>query len=251
MSDSSGRVALVTGASRGIGAATARLLGESGFAVVVNFLKMEDKAQEVVAEIKAAGGRAMAIQADVRNPASVEAMVQATITAYGSIDVLVNNAMGELPAKPFAELVWDDFQTLIDVQIRGAVNCCQYVLPLMENQGRGSIVNIISTYALGTPPARMSAYVTAKSALLGLTKSLAVEYTNKGVRVNMVSPGPTETDLLGSIPSRLKEMMAAQNPMKRLAQPEDCARGVLFLATDQSEYMSGANLVVSGGQVVL
>ncbi|MDA0733975.1 MAG: SDR family oxidoreductase [Chloroflexi bacterium] len=251
MNENSGRVALVTGASRGIGAATARLLGESGFAVGVNFLSMEDKAQEVVASIKATGGRAMALQSDVRDQASVETMIQATVAAYGSIDVLVNNAMGELPSKPFAELVWEDFQTLIDVQIRGAVNCCQSALPLMETQGRGSIVNIISTYALGAPPARMSAYVTAKSALLGLTKALAVEYTAKGIRVNMVSPGPTETDLLGNIPARLKDMMAAQNPMKRLAQPEDCARAVLFLATDQSEYMSGANLVVSGGQVVL
>ena len=251
MRDNSGRVALVTGASRGIGAATARLLGESGFAVGVNFLKMEDRALEVVAEIKAAGGRAMALQADVRDPASVEDMIQATLAAYGAIDVLVNNAMGGLPSKPFAELVWDDFQLLLDVLIRGAVNCCQSVLPLMENQGRGSIVNIISTSAFGTPPARMSAYVTAKSALVGLTKALAVEYTTKGIRINMVSPGATETDLLDSIPIRVKEIMAAQNPMRRLARPEDCAQSVLFLVSDQSEYVSGANIVVSGGQIVL
>lgn len=251
MSDLSGRVALITGASRGIGAAIARLLGESGFAVGVNFLKREDRAQEIVAEIETAGGRAMALQADVGDPASVETMVRATTEAYGSIDVLVNNAMGELPSKPFAELVWDDFQLLIDVQIRGTFNCCQSVLPLMENQGRGSIVNIISTYALGAPPARMAAYVTAKSALLGLTRALATEYTGRGIRVNMVSPGPTETDLLESIPDRVKQVMAAQNPMKRLAQPEDCARAVQFLVTDPSEYISGANLVVSGGQVVL
>lgn len=251
MIDSAGRVAIVTGASRGIGAATARLLGKSGFAVGVNYLSMADSAQEVVARIEATGGRALAIQADVRDQASVEKMVKATQEAYESVDVLVNNAMGELPSKPFNELMWEDFQLLLDVQVHGAVNCCQAVLPLMESQGRGSIVNIISTYALGTPPARMSAYVTAKSALLGLTKVLAVEYTARGIRVNMVSPGPTETDLLGSLPDRVKQVMAAQNPMKRLGRPEDCARTVLFLASDKSEYMSGANLVVSGGQVIL
>ena len=251
MSDLNGRVALVTGASRGIGAETARVLGKHGFAVVVNYFRMRDKAEEVVANIEATGGRAMSAWADVRDLASVEAMVRATTEAYGPIDVLVNNAIGELATKPFEDLIWDDFQVLIDVQVRGAVNCCQVVLPLMQEKGRGSIINIISTYALGNPPAKMLPYVTAKSALLGLSKGLAAEFTTKGIRVNMVSPSPTETDLLGALPDRVKQMMATQNPMRRLARPEDCARTVLFLATDESQYVSGANLVVSGGQVIV
>ncbi len=247
----SGQVALVTGASRGIGAAVGRLLAAQGFSVVVNFIRAQDKAEQVVASIEADGGRAMAVRADVRDLPSVEAMVQTAVDAYGSIDVLVNNASGELPNKAFRELAWDDFQQLIDIQVRGAVNCCHAVLPVMEKNGRGSIVNIISTYALGSPPVRMLAYVTAKSALIGFSKGLAAEYTAKGIRVNMVSPGPTETDLLGNVPERVKQLMAAQHPMKRLAQPQDCARSVLFLASESSAYISGANLVVSGGQVML
>ncbi|MFQ5801458.1 MAG: SDR family NAD(P)-dependent oxidoreductase [Candidatus Methylomirabilales bacterium] len=245
------RVALVTGGSRGIGAATARLLGAHGFAVVVNYLGMRDKAEEVVANIEAVSGRAITVRADVRNLASVETMVRAATEAYGSIDVLVNNAIGEFPSMPFGELVWDDFQLLIDVQVQGTVNCCKCVLPLMEKRRRGSIINVISTYALGSPPPKMLPYVTAKSALLGFSKGLAAEYTAKGIRVNMVSPGPTETDLLGGLPARVKQVMAAQNPMGRLAQPQDCAQTVLFLASDASEYVSGANIVVSGGQVVV
>jgi 3-oxoacyl-[acyl-carrier protein] reductase len=217
----------------------------------VNYLKSRDKAEAVVAGIKSAGGQAMAVQADVRDLPSVEAMVRTTTEAYGSIDVLVNNAIGELPSKPFGELTWDDFQLLFDVQVRGAFNCCHAVLPWMEKKGRGCIINIISTYALGGPPARMLPYVTAKSALLGFSKGLAAEYTAKGIRINMVSPGPTETDLLGNLPPRVKEFMAAQNPMRRLGRPEDCARTVLFLATDESEYISAANVVVSGGQLVV
>lgn len=251
MIDLHGRVALVTGASRGIGAATARALGKNGFAVVVNYFRTRDKAEEVVADIKSAGGRAVTAQGDVRDPESVEAMVRATTETFGSVDVLVNNAIGEVVAKSFHDLGWDDFQLLIDIQVRGAVNCCRSVLPLMEKRGRGSIVNIISTYALGGPPTKLLPYVTAKAALLGFSKGLAAEYTPRGVRVNMVSPGPTETDLLRGVPSRLKEAMAAQNPTRRLGRPEDCAQAVVFLVSDTSEYVSGENLIVSGGHMVI
>ena len=246
-----GSVALVTGASRGIGAASARLLAENGFAVIVNYLKMRENAEKLVADIASAGGKSIALRADVRDRSAVETMVQATVESFGAVDVLVNNAIGELPAKPFSDLSWEDFQLLMDVQVRGAVNCCQTVLPLMEKKGRGSIINIISTFALGVPPSKMSPYVTTKAALLGLTRALATELTVKGIRVNSISPGPTDTDLLSGLPPRVKEMMALQNPMRRLGRPEDCARLVLFLATEASEYMSGANLVLSGGQVIV
>ena len=251
MSRPPGRVALVTGASRGIGAAIARLFGESGFSVVVNYHRMKDKAEEVVAHIQASGSRATAVCADVRDPVRVEAMIQSAVNEYGSIDVLVNNAGGDLLYKPFGDFAWDDFQRLIDVQVRGAVQCCRVVLPFMEQKGRGSIINIISTVALGNAPAKMSPYVTVKAAMIGFSKALASEYAPKGIRVNMISPGFTETDLVAGLPGRMKEILAAQNPMKRLGRPQDCAQAALFLATDGSEFISGANLVVSGGQVVV
>lgn len=245
------QVALITGGSRGIGAATAKMLAANGFSVIVNYHQNQKAGEAVVADIENKGGRALSIQADVRDLTSVQMMVEKAYQSCGSIDLLVNGAIGDLPTKSFTEVSWDDIQALIDVQLKGAYNCCHEVLTLMEKEGGGSIVNIISTYALAIPPKKMLPYVTVKTALIGFSKSLAAEYAPKGIRVNMISPSPTDTDLLGDISPRVKQVMAAQNPMKRLAQPDDCARTILFLASEASDFISGANIVVSGGQVML
>ena len=245
------QVALVTGGSRGIGAATAKMLAANGFSVIVNYLQNQKAGEAVVADIEKKGGRALTIQADVRDLTSVQMLVEKAYQSYGSIDLLVNGAIGDLPSKSFAEVSWDEIQTLINVQLKGTYNCCHEVLPHMEKEGGGSIINIISTYALAIPPKKMLPYVTVKTALMGFSKSLAVEYAPKGIRINMISPSPTDTDLLRDIPPRVKQVMAAQNPMKRLAQPDDCARTILFLASEASDFISGANIIVSGGQVML
>jgi len=249
-SSSTGRVVIVTGASRGIGAATARLFGSRGYAVVVNYLADAAKAETVVADIEAGGGRAMAIQGDVRDAAAVERIVTSAVDQYGGVHALVNNAMGVMAAKPVAESSWDDFQSQIDGAIKATLLCCQCVIPLMEQQGGGAIINVGSTYALGVPPAKMAAYVTAKAGLIGLTRALAVECAARKIRVNMVSPSPVDTDLWAGVPPRMKDMMAAQHPMKRLGRPEDVAEAVYFLASEASAYVAGTNLIVSGGQVV-
>jgi len=242
------RVALVTGASRGIGAAIARTLADAGCRVAINFLKNEAAAADLQRTIEASGGQALAIQADVTDADAVRRMVDRASGHFGkAVDVLVNNASGAIQARPFAETTWQEVQTHFDTQVRGAFNCAQAVLPAMLAAQSGRIINIGSTYAWNTPPANLTGYVTAKAALKAFTRSLAVEFGPKGIRVNLVSPGMTETDLIADVPERLRKVQAMQTPLRRLATPEDVARTVAFLCSDAAEFITGADIPVCGG----
>ena len=242
------RVALVTGASRGIGAAIARALGEAGAAVAVNYLRGEEGAAEVTRQITAAGGHAIPLQADIADPAAVPAAVERVRREFGRpVDVLINNACPPAAPRPFLDLKWEEVQALLDVQVRGAFLCCHAVLPGMLKSKSGRIVNIGSVFATGVPPANWSAYVLAKTALRALTRSLAAEYGPHGVRVNMVSPGMTETDSIAALPERLRKVQAMQTPLRRLGAVEDVARAVVFLCGEGGEYVTGADIPVCGG----
>jgi NAD(P)-dependent dehydrogenase (short-subunit alcohol dehydrogenase family) len=190
-------------------------------------------------------------QADVRDASSVEAMLHDVTENLGMPTILVNAAIGELGQRAFTELSWPDFQTQLEYQVKAVVNLCQAMYPLMKQAGGGAVVNMLSQVTAGTPPVRMADYVTAKHALEGLSKALAAEWASDGIRVNMVSPGLTRTELTEFQPERVFKMEAARTPLRRLASVEDIARAVEYLASEEASFLTGVNLFVTGGQVML
>jgi NAD(P)-dependent dehydrogenase (short-subunit alcohol dehydrogenase family) len=190
-------------------------------------------------------------QADVRDASSVEAMLHDVTENLGMPTILVNAAIGELGQRAFTELSWPDFQTQMEYQVKAVVNLCQAMYPLMKQAGGGAVVNMLSQVTAGTPPVRMADYVTAKHALEGLSKALAAEWASDGIRVNMVSPGLTRTELTEFQPERVFKMEAARTPLRRLASVEDIARAVEYLASEEASFLTGVNLFVTGGQVML
>jgi 3-oxoacyl-[acyl-carrier protein] reductase len=245
------RVALVSGGSRGIGAEIARTLASRGMAVAVNYLRSAERAAVVVDAIRAAGGVAQTVQGDVRDPAAVAAMLDRVMAELGTPTVLINAAIGELGPRPATELQWADFQAHFDYQVKAVFQLCQGMYPLMKEAGGGAVVNLLSQVTTGTPPVHMADYVAAKHALEGLSKALAAEWAGDGIRVNMVSPGLTRTELTQFQHERVFKMEAARTPLRRIATAEDIARAVAYLATDESAFLTGTNLFVTGGQVML
>lgn len=245
-----GRVALVTGASRGLGAAIAAELGAAGATVVVNYFTSGPAASQVVQRIEEAGGRALPLCCDVRDADAIAAAVQRISAEVGPITVLVHNAGASLQPAKLADVPWQDFQTHFDVGVRGAVNCVRACLPSMSAAGRGAIVLVASAAAHGVPPPQWSSYVTAKAAVLGLMRSLAVELGPLGIRVNAVSPGMIPTDLTAFVPDRMKQVIAQQNPLRRLASPAEVSAVVCFLASDSAAYLNGVAVPIAGGTVM-
>jgi 3-oxoacyl-[acyl-carrier protein] reductase len=245
------RVAIVTGASGGIGAEIARTLARKGYPVAVNYYRHPDRAAAVVASIEQAGGTGRTLQADVRDAASVEAMLRSVAEWSGPPTILVNAAIGELQPRPFNELSWADFLAHMEYQVKAVFNLCHGMYPLMKAAGGGTVVNVLSQVTAGPPPIHMADYVTAKHALEGLSKALAAEWAGDGVRVNMVSPGLTRTELTEFQHERIFKMEVARTPLRRLATVEDIARAVAYLVSEESAFLTGINLFVTGGQVML
>jgi 3-oxoacyl-[acyl-carrier protein] reductase len=245
------RVALVSGGSRGIGAAIAGKLASRNIAVAVNYFRSPDRAAAVVRDIQASGGEAYAVQADVRDPTAVARMVNEVGLRLGPPTILVNAAVGELAQRPFQELTWADFEAQMDYQLKAVINLCQALYPAMRELATGTIVNLASQVVAGTPPGLIADYVAAKHALVGLSKALAAEWASDGIRVNIVSPGLTRTELTQFHQERVFKMEAARTPLHRLATVEDIAQAVAYLATDDSSFLTGTNLFVTGGQVML
>jgi 3-oxoacyl-[acyl-carrier protein] reductase len=244
------RVALVTGASRGIGAAIARTLAAQGVAVALNYYRSADHAERQAREIRQVGGRAVTIQADVREAEDVSRLVQTVAGELGGLTHVVNAAIGGLEQQPFTDLDWSAFQRHLDYQLKAVVQVCQASYPFLKAAGRSSIVNILSQVTAGVPPARMAGYVAAKYALFGLSKALAVEWATDGIRVNTVSPGLARTELTEHYHERVFKMEATRVPLGRLAAPDDVAHTVAFLLGDESAFLTGINVPVSGGQVM-
>jgi 3-oxoacyl-[acyl-carrier protein] reductase len=244
-------VALVTGASRGIGAAIARRLAADGRPVGVNYKTNRNAAERVAADIVAAGGRAAIVQGDVSDPKAVAAMVRECGDRLEQpIGILVNNASGPLPQAGFLECNWDDFDAQFRVQLGGAVSCAREVIPGMAARGAGRIVNMGSTAAWGVPPTNAAPYVAAKAALAALTRALAVEFGPKGISVNMVSPSMVETDLVAHVPERLRKVAAMQAPLRRLATPAQVAEVVAALCGPAGAAITGADIPVAAGSAM-
>ena len=244
-------VALVTGASRGIGAEIAATLASRGAAVAVNYFQNGARANDLVDSIRKVGGEATAIQGDVRRPEDVERMLATVHGRFGRLDWLVNAAIGGLSNRPFVETQWSDFHEQLDYQLKAVVQMCQAAYRGMKASGGGAIVNILSQVTADQPPSGMADYVSAKYALLGLSKALAVEWAVDQIRVNMVSPGMTETELTQHYHDRIFKMEANRTPLKRIAQPVDIANSVAFLLSKEAAFLTGVNLFVTGGQVMV
>jgi 3-oxoacyl-[acyl-carrier protein] reductase len=250
-----GKVVLVTGASRGIGAAIARAFAAEQATVAVNYLRNGEAADEVVQACRLAGGDAFAVQADVTQPAQAEQLVQRVIDEAGRVDVLVNNAFRSHAFDPeqrrsFGELSWADYEAQFNGSVGAAFHLCRAVLPHLRQRAEGSIVNIVSNL-VENPVVPYHAYTTAKSALVGFSRNLASELGPLGVRVNCVAPGLVyPTDNSGATRAQFREQLMAATPMRRLARPEDVAGPVLFLASPWSGFVTGQVLFVDGGMVM-
>jgi 3-oxoacyl-[acyl-carrier protein] reductase len=245
-----GRIAVVTGASRGIGAATAKRLAAHGAAVAVNFANDREAAEAVVREIASAGGRAIAVQADVRDAAKVDAMAATVASALGPVDTLVLNASINFPIVPFLDFRWEDFEAKLTGELKAAFFCCKAFVPGMVERKRGAVVAISSGLSRH-PGLGFCAHSTAKSGLDGFAKSLALELGPSGVRVNVVAPGLTETDATSFLKPEYKDGTAKATPLRRIGVPEDVAGAVLFMASDEARFVTGAYLPVSGGVQML
>ena len=244
------KVVLITGASRGIGAATAAYLAGQKYCVAINYQTDKNGAEEVCRQILRHKGRAMIVKADVRDRLAVNNMVDEVIEEFGTITALVNNATSTIVSQDFAVLEWQDVQLHIDTQVMGAFNCVQAVMGEFIKNRYGAVVNvgsIVSDY----PTNKWLGYTVAKNALSALTKSLAVEFGPKGIRFNTVSPGMTDTGLIADIPEKARLIAAMQTPLRRLAVPCDIAKAITFLLSDEALYITGETLRVCGGQVMV
>ena len=242
------KVALVTGSSRGIGRAIAAQLAREGYAVCINYIEQQQAAEALVTELQAEGCRAMAIQADVADRAAVNAMVAAAEAAFGPVTLLVNNA-GISRQGLFQDVddeLWDRY---FAVNVTGARNTIQAVLPHMLHEKSGCIINISSIWGLRGASCEVT-YATTKAALVGLTRSLALELAPSGIRVNAVAPGCIETDMVRALGQETRDMLVDATPMGRLGTPEDIADAVSFLASDKASFMTGQILTADGGFIV-
>ena len=242
-----GMVAIVTGASRGIGRTIAERFAEEGARVAANYLANRDLADAVVDGIRRSGGDAVAIAADVSNAADVERLVRETIDRYGRIDVLVNDA-GVMVAKGLFETTEDDWDRTIDVNLKGAYLCSKAVAPIMIRQGGGSIINMSSNSGLYHPSAmRFTEYVVSKAGMNGLTKAMALAL-GPHVRVNAICPGWIRTDMVEMIEPAVQQRILDETALARWGTPDDIASSALFLASDEASFITGELLIVAGGR---
>jgi len=244
---SSTNVTLITGGSRGIGAAIARNLAAQGRPVAITYLSREDEATALAAAITAEGGRALALQADVTDQAALTRLVAEVTERLGPVDALVHGAAPPNPISAFLELDPEAMHRQFEVQVGGAQLCCRAVLPAMLAAGTGSIVFIGSIAAEGQPPAQQTDYIVAKAALAALARCLAVEYGPKGIRVNVVAPGMTQTERIDAMPEKAKLLTRMQAPLRRLAEADEVAAVVGFLLGPQARHVTGITLPVCGG----
>ena len=243
-----GKVALVTGASRGIGKAIALLLAENGADVAVNFAGSTAAAEAVAAEIEKMGRKAILVQGDVSKTEVCAEMVDKVVKELGRIDILVNNA-GMTRDTLLLRMKEEDWDAVLNTNLKGVFNCTKAAVKYMAKQRSGSIVNISSVVAL-MGNAGQANYAAAKAGILGFTRSVAKEMAARGIRVNAVTPGFIKTDMTSVLSEKVVTAMEASIPLARLGEPEDIAKAVLFLVSDNAAYITGQTLHVDGGMVM-
>ncbi len=248
MADLTNKVAVVTGASRGIGRAIALHLAELGAKVVVNYSGSQEKAEAVVAEIESNGGSAIAVQANVADADAVNTLMKATVETYGSLDILINNA-GITRDNLLMRMKEEDWDAVMNTNLKGVFLCTKAVTRQMMKQRAGRIVNIASIVGVAGNAGQAN-YVAAKAGVIGLTKTAAKELAVRNIFVNAVAPGFIDTEMTEELPEDIKAQMLTQIPLAKLGKPEDVAKVVAFLASDDASYMTGQTLHVDGGMVM-
>ena len=242
------KVALITGSSRGIGRAEAIALARRGYAVCINYIEHEAEAQETLHLLQSEGHEAIAVRADVSNRTEVEAMVRETEKRLGYVTLLVNNA-GIAGQCLFQDLTPQHWERMLGVNLTGAFNTIQAVLPHMLHEKSGCIINISSIWGQHGASCEVT-YSCTKHALIGLTRSLAMELAPSGIRVNCVAPGVIRTDMLRALPAEVLPQLAEETPLRRLGLPEDIAHAVAYLADEKSSFITGQVLTVDGGFIL-
>jgi len=243
-------VALVIGGTGGIGKATCLQLAKDGYDVAVHYYKNKELADQISNQILDIGKKAITVYADINDFNLVKEIVESTIRKLGTITTVVNCATLSVSNVKFSDLEWKDIQNHFALNVRGSFNVLKCVVPFMEENKYGKIINL-STLAVEKPNAEWLHYITAKSALTGFTKALAIELAPKGIRINLVSPGMTDTELVADIPVKARLLNAAQTPLRRIATPTDVAGAISFLASDKSDYLTGESIRVNGGQAMI
>ncbi len=250
MFDLTGKFALVTGSSRGIGRGIAFCLAKQGADVAVNYYSSADEAWKVVEEIEGLGRRAIAVKADVAKSDQVKAMVKKANQEFGRLDILVNNA-GVLNYKTLDQMTEEDWDWVIDTNLKGQFLCAKAVAPLMEKNGWGRIINIasIASGGVGVGYPALAHYCASKGGVIALTEGLAIELGVKGITVNAIAPGSIETDMAKGVTDNeeVKQGLLARLPIKRIGQPEDIGAAAVFLASKEASYVTGSVVYVDGG----
>ncbi len=239
-----GRVALITGAAQGIGKSVALLLAQNGADIVVSDINLE-KAEETAKEIESIGSKAIAIKVDVANLKDVERMVESILEKFGKIDILVNNA-GITRDKLILRMTEEDWDAVLNVNLKGTFNCTKTVVRHMAKQRSGKIVSIASVVGEMGNAGQVN-YAASKAGVIGLTKTIAREFAQRRINVNAIAPGYIETPMTEVLPEKVKEELKRLIPMERLGKPEDVAEAVLFLVSEESNYITGHVLNVNGG----
>ena len=241
-----GKIVLVTGASRGIGAAAAKRLANSGASVVINYFQNRDAALKVLKEIEDSGGRGMVFQADVTQKDQVEAMTRSIREKFGAVDVLVNNAYFPFEVGQLHELSWESFHRAIEHELAALYHCVRACLPGMSEKKSGRII-VVSTRLAQQPLPRMGAYAAAKSALESMANTMAIELGPLGIAVNVVTPAFTLTDASMIMPEEYRERVRQTRPLKKHLYPEDVAGAIAFLAGDEASMLTGSQILITGG----
>jgi 3-oxoacyl-[acyl-carrier protein] reductase len=242
-----GKVAIVTGASRGIGRAVAERFASAGARVVVNYVSNETEARKVVSAIESAGREAAAVKADVSSSGDVKRLVSTTVDRFGTVDVLVNNA-GVMVAKAALDATEDDWDRTIDINLKGAYLCSKEVAPIMQRQRSGKIINMSSNSGLYHPSAmRFTEYVVSKAGMNGLTKALALAW-GPYITVNAICPGWIKTEMVEDTPPDVEKRILDETALRRWGTPDEVAGAAVFLASKDADFITGELLIVAGGR---
>jgi 3-oxoacyl-[acyl-carrier protein] reductase len=242
--DLKGKVAVITGGSRGIGKAISIMLSTKGVKVAVNYSSGADSAEKVVKEIEGMGGSAIKVKADVTKQSEVQSMFQVVLKHFGRVDILVNNA-GTMGQPKFLEISEEDWDRVMAVNLKGMFNCCQAAIPIFLKQSGGKIVNM-SSIAGKMGGASGVHYAASKAGVIGLTMALSTEFAKKNIYVNAICPGPVKTEMFDSLPTALQERFADTTHVGRVCEPSEIAHGVVFLL--ENDFMAGETLNMSAGR---